>query len=244
MTRHRLATPARLGAALTVFLVTALSASPAFAHVGVDVDDNRPGARARYTVSVPNESETADTVEVAVELPEGLDVVRVEPPPTWDMVERDGVLTISGGSLPPGGSQDFLFVAFNPPQRGEVAFPALQTYSDGEVVRWTGEPDSDQPAPVVTYEGQPVPRPTPPTDPRVTPPPPPSPEATATETQTQPTTAAPSPTQPTAAAAATPAAERDTADAGPPVWLLVLLAIAVLVVLGAAAWRRRPDEGS
>ncbi len=31
-----------------------------------------------------------------------------------------------------------------------LAFPALQTYADGEVVRWTGGPDAERPAPRVT----------------------------------------------------------------------------------------------
>ena len=31
----------------------------------------------------------------------------------------------------------------------ELTFKALQTYSDGDVVRWIGAPDSEQPAPQV-----------------------------------------------------------------------------------------------
>ena len=32
----------------------------------------------------------------------------------------------------------------------EVTFKALQTYQGGEVVRWIGPPDADEPAPTVT----------------------------------------------------------------------------------------------
>jgi uncharacterized protein len=31
----------------------------------------------------------------------------------------------------------------------ELAFPAVQTYSNGEIVRWIGPPDAEEPAPTV-----------------------------------------------------------------------------------------------
>ena len=34
----------------------------------------------------------------------------------------------------------------------ELVFPAIQTYSNGEVVRWIGAADADEPAPRVTLE--------------------------------------------------------------------------------------------
>ena len=37
-----------------------------------------------------------------------------------------------------------------PAEQGVLAFPANQTYSNGEVVRWIGAPDSETPAPRVT----------------------------------------------------------------------------------------------
>jgi hypothetical protein len=37
-----------------------------------------------------------------------------------------------------------------PGKQGVLVFPATQTYSNREVVRWIGAPDSDEPAPRVT----------------------------------------------------------------------------------------------
>ena len=43
-----------------------------------------------------------------------------------------GLRTVGGGPDEPGTS---------------LTFKALQTYDDGEVVRWIGAPDADEPAP-------------------------------------------------------------------------------------------------
>jgi uncharacterized protein YcnI len=141
----------RLLRAGTVAATTAgllLIAVPAFAHVTVRVDDPAPGAYAEYTVRVPNESEDASTTAVEVQLPDGM-VPLVEPRPGWTITADGGVLRLEGGAIPPGRYEDFQFVAQNPEAGGELSFPALQTYDDGEVVEWIGEPDADEPAPVV-----------------------------------------------------------------------------------------------
>ena len=141
--------------AVVVALTTALLliAAPAMAHVTVRVDDPAPGAYAEYTLRVPNESDSASTTQVRVELPEGLEP-RVQPVPGWDVTVERGVLTVSGGEIAPGQYQDFTFVAQNPEDGGEARFPAIQTYDDGEVAEWIGEPDSERPASVVAYEGE------------------------------------------------------------------------------------------
>ncbi len=51
-----------------------------------------------------------------------------------------------------GQFQEFSFSARNPEEAGELAFQAIQTYEDGEEVRWTGALDSDTPASVVEIE--------------------------------------------------------------------------------------------
>ena len=132
----------------TASLLVAL-ALPAAAHVTVSTDDPAPEAFAVYTVRVPNESDTAATTRVEVQLPDGLEASRYEPVPGWDISLADGLLTAEGGQIAPGQFMDFRFQARNPAQPGELAFPAVQTYSDGEVVSWTGAPGSDSPAGVV-----------------------------------------------------------------------------------------------
>ena len=61
-------------------------------------------------------------------------------------------LTFSGGEIAPGEFQDFgLSLKMPEGKAGDVlTFKALQTYDDGEVVRWIGPEDSDDPAPTVT----------------------------------------------------------------------------------------------
>ena len=62
----------------------------------------------------------------------------------------------SGGSIPPGHFQEFYVLAQQlPTTTDQVVFKALQTYSDGNVVRWIqttppGGPVPDHPAPVLT----------------------------------------------------------------------------------------------
>lgn len=122
---------------------------PAFGHVTVQVDNPEPEGFAVYTVRVPNESDTASTTRVEVRIPDGLEASRYQPKPGWTMSIEDGVLTIEGGPIGPGQFDEFRFQARNPDASGPISFAAIQTYDDGEVVNWTGEPDSESPASVV-----------------------------------------------------------------------------------------------
>src|SRR4029079_11082066 len=52
--------------------------------------------------------------------------------------------------IQPGEFRDFPLSVVSPGKAGQdVAFKALQTYSNGSVVRWIGAPDADEPAPQV-----------------------------------------------------------------------------------------------
>lgn len=146
----------KLVGALVLTGLIVLMAVPALAHVGVDVDDASPGATAKYTVHVPNESDTAATIKVELQLPEEFRVLRHQPAQGWEFSTEEGVLTIEGGRIEPGQSRDFSFRAKNPSSAGDLTFPAIQTYDDGEEVRWTGAPGTSNPAPVVTISGKPV----------------------------------------------------------------------------------------
>lgn len=131
---------------VTALLLVAL---PAIGHVTVRADNPEAGGFAVYTIRVPNESDTAATTRIEVEIPAGLEASRYQPKPGWTMSIADGVLTIEGGPIRPGEFEEFHFQARNPEQAGSLAFAALQTYDDGEVVNWTGGADSDTPASVV-----------------------------------------------------------------------------------------------
>jgi hypothetical protein len=66
------------------------------------------------------------------------------------VTDRVATVTWSGGSIAPGEFDEFGISAHVPNTPGRVlVFPALQTYAGGEVVRWIGSPDADEPAPRV-----------------------------------------------------------------------------------------------
>jgi periplasmic copper chaperone A len=162
---------------LVAMLGVVLAAGPAFAHVSVDPPEANQGGYATLTFQVPNETDNADTTQFEVDLPADNPIasVSVQPVPGWTaVVEKttlakpvttddgpvtEGVskITWSGGTIKPGEFQQFP-VSMGPlPETDEIVFKALQTYSDGTVVRWieatpaSGE-EPEHPAPVVTLE--------------------------------------------------------------------------------------------
>ena len=138
--------------ALTCALL--LVAVPAFAHVTVRTDNPAPEAFAKYTIRVPNESEEAATIKIELLFPAGFSPGNYQPVQGWDISIDNDTMTIEGGAIEPGQFQEFSFSAQNPADAGDLTFPAIQTYDDGEEARWVGEPDAEQPAPVVTIEGE------------------------------------------------------------------------------------------
>jgi uncharacterized protein len=67
------------------------------------------------------------------------------------VTEEVGRITFSGGVIRPGQFQDFgLSVGVPEGKPGSMlTFKAVQTYDNGEVVRWIGPRDSEEPAPQV-----------------------------------------------------------------------------------------------
>ncbi|GAA3334705.1 hypothetical protein GCM10020358_00170 [Amorphoplanes nipponensis] len=168
----RSAAVAGLAAACTLAL-----AAPAAAHVTVNPNTAVQGGYAKVTFRVPNESDTASTTKVEVNLPADAPFasVSLKPVAGWTMapvksklakpIEAHGAQlteavskitwTASGdAAIKPGQFQEF-DVSLGPlPQVPQVVFKALQTYSDGTVVRWIDEPAADgtepeKPAPVL-----------------------------------------------------------------------------------------------
>jgi uncharacterized protein YcnI len=128
------------------------------------------------TFHVPNEESKAYTVKVDVQIPTAHPIAQllVQPVPGWNVSVKTITLTKpittddgtfnsavseviwSGGKILPGQFQSFTISA-DPMPSGEsqVAFKAIQTYSNGDVVRWIdlqqpGLPAPAHPAPVVT----------------------------------------------------------------------------------------------
>ena len=154
-----------IAAAVAVVGVFALAA-PAFAHVTVQPNEATVGTFSRFVVRVPNERDDASTTKVTVELPP-LAFVSFEPKDGWKRTTKEvefdepidvfgeevkegvGSVTWSGGEIGPGEFLEFGFSARTPDAEGPLTFGAIQTYSSGEVVEWTGAPDSEEPASVV-----------------------------------------------------------------------------------------------
>jgi uncharacterized protein YcnI len=151
-------------------LVVAVPVSNALAHVTVQPNEAIVGAFSRFVVRVPNERPDADTTKVVVKLPP-LTFVSFEPKDGWkrkvkmvtldepldafgqEITETVGKVTWSGGRIGPGEFLEFGFSARMPEAEETLEFKAIQTYTGGEVVRWTGAPDSETPAALVkTYD--------------------------------------------------------------------------------------------
>jgi uncharacterized protein YcnI len=146
-----------------------LTAQAAAAHVTLNPREWEAGGFARFAVRVPNERDNADTTEITVRFPQSIISASFQPIPGWERsiemepldepIEEEGEqitehiasVTWTGGTIKPGEFEEF-GVSFRVPETpGEdLVFPSIQTYSNGEVVRWVGAPDSDTPAPIVT----------------------------------------------------------------------------------------------
>jgi uncharacterized protein YcnI len=162
---------------LAAVAVSALAApAAAEAHVTLQPSTAPAGAYTVENVRVPNERDNASTVKVDVQLPPGFIEVSYQARPGWTakvtkeklakpVQTDDGPvneevrrITFTGhgaqGRIAPGQFMDFPLSVQIPGKAGDkLTFKAIQTYSNGEVVRWIGAPDSDSPAPIVAVTG-------------------------------------------------------------------------------------------
>ena len=144
------------------------------AHVTVNPSSVPAGSFQVLGVRVPNERDDSATVKLELRLPHGITFLSYEPQPGWraKLVKRrlDRPVEVFGeqvasefakvvfrgsrrglGRIAPGQFREFRLSTLLPGRAGDVvAFEALQTYGDGEVVRWTGAADAERPAPRVT----------------------------------------------------------------------------------------------
>ncbi|AGL18073.1 YcnI family protein [Actinoplanes sp. N902-109] len=161
---------------LVAMAVLALAA-PASAHVTVNPSTAAQGGYAKVTFRVPNEMDSANTTKVEVNLPADTPFayVGLKQVTGWTAVAQKAKLakpidshgtqlteavnkitwTASAPAVvKPGEFQEF-DVSLGPlPEVDQIVFKALQTYSDGTVVRWIDEPTTDgtepeHPAPVL-----------------------------------------------------------------------------------------------
>jgi len=168
------AAAAVLGAALIGALTLP---APAAAHVTVDPASAVQGGFARIAFRVPTESDTASTTKLEVYPPENAPVaalatmavpgwtatvqrrkldkpIEVHGTPVEEVVSVITWTAGAGAEIKPGQFLEFP-VSLGPlPTVDKMVFKALQTYSDGTIVRWIDEPGADgkepeSPAPVL-----------------------------------------------------------------------------------------------
>ena len=165
--RRAAAVPA---ATLAVLLVLAPAAS---AHVTVSSDDAAPGGFGKLTFRVPNESDTASTVAVRIQIPEeaAMGFLQAQPVPGWTVemtrTQLDEPLEVEGqrlteyvslvefraedGGIAPDRFEEFALSGGPFPDVETVSFPTIQVYSDGEEAAWIeptvdgAEPESPAP---------------------------------------------------------------------------------------------------
>ncbi|WP_238165779.1 YcnI family copper-binding membrane protein [Kribbella caucasensis] len=146
------------------------AANSASAHVTVSSPDAKPGGYAKLVFRVPTESDTAATTKLVVSLPkdhpfahvgaqvkDGWKVVKTtEKLPAavkvGDVTLTEAITTVTwtatAGGVPANEFDEFaLSVGRLPEGVDSLSFPAEQTYSDGEVVKWAevSKRDTDKP---------------------------------------------------------------------------------------------------
>ena len=267
----------RLIGVSTIAAIAGLAlAATASAHVGVEADgDAVAGQPARLVFRVPNERDDASTVSIEIQMPQDLDLTDVvaDEVEGWTITAttRDGdiVDTITWDATGPGlvGEDSVeLPVAVGPlPAVEFLTFPTVQTYDDGEVVRWIepappGEPEPELPVPTLEITpGSPDATTAPSAAPTVPEPvetEPPAPEATEATTSETDAVVAPAPTadstpdtatitETTEVSPSSTAVEADDEDDSP-VWPWVVVGAIVFVVVvvgGGAVIARRRSSG-
>jgi uncharacterized protein len=143
-------------------------------HVTVQPSEQPAGEFVRADVRVPNEQDSAGTNKVRVQFPPGFLFASYQPVPGWKgkitmeklakpvpspeggepIKEQVKQVTFTASdksaAIGPGQFQDFGLSLLMPDKAGTtLTFKAVQTYDNGDVSRWIGPPDSEEPAPQV-----------------------------------------------------------------------------------------------
>jgi uncharacterized protein YcnI len=151
-------------------------AGTAFAHVTAQPGNAAQGSYTEVAFRTPNEEDNAATIKLEVSFPTDHPIasVSIEPVPGWtatvdktnlatpiktddgDVTQAVSKITWSGGQLTPGQFEDFnISLGPLPSDTDKLVFKAVQTYSNGDVVRWIedspqGGPEPEHPAPTLT----------------------------------------------------------------------------------------------
>jgi uncharacterized protein YcnI len=168
----------RAGATALAAAILVLGAPlAADAHVKISPNTAAPGDDIEVTFRVPNEMENAGTVKVEIDLPTKTPFAGAayQPVPGWTAriisaklpkpIVNDGVQVTEapvkviytanpGVEIKVGQFQEFPISLDLTPNTGSVEFPTLQTYSNGQIVKWNektsaGGEEPGNPAPTL-----------------------------------------------------------------------------------------------
>lgn len=162
----------------TAGIALVVAAAPAWAHVKVEPETAAKGSDAVLAFVVPNEKDNATTTKVVVQFPTDHPIAEalVEAMPGWTaeatqftvktpIQTDDGPVTSAvkdvtwtatdGKGITADHFAEFKVSVGLPDGADSLAFPTIQTYSDGSTVNWVqvtppGGPEPDSPEPVLT----------------------------------------------------------------------------------------------
>jgi uncharacterized protein YcnI len=140
--------------AVVVAAAMLVPAAGAAAHVAIKPPRAAAGSEARLTLEVPNERPAAATRKIDLQMPAGVTAVRARALRGWKLRVREAGGEVRRVTLTAGAGR-----ALTGDQRGRfglrmtlpatpgrtLVFKVLQTYDNGEVVRWIGPPGTSEP---------------------------------------------------------------------------------------------------
>ena len=154
MSRRSLLTAAAIGC-------VALSATPAAAHITLEIGKAPIGAAYKAVFRIPHGCDGSATIKLRVEIPDGVIEVKPQPKPGWQVETVKGMYAAavtfegtrlttgvkevvwSGGKLPDDFYDEFVFEAFltdSLPSGTTIYFPVIQQCEAG-IERWIEIPE-------------------------------------------------------------------------------------------------------
>lgn len=133
---------------LSMAAITSTISPAVFAHVTVKPTQVGVGAYQTFTTGVPNEKDIPTTA-IKIVVPEGFTSVTPNVKPGWTIetkkvksggTEQVSEIIWSGGVIPAGQRDDFVFSAKAPATEKTLQWKAYQTYQNGTVVAWDQDP--------------------------------------------------------------------------------------------------------
>lgn len=232
-------------AALTLGIVLFLAA-PAWAHVTIAPDTaEKGGSDVEIAFRMPNEESAASATELDVQIPTNPPLLSVlaQAVPGWtasvqsvhlakpihtddgdisDAVSEVTWKAISAADgIKPNEFGKFEVIVGQLPTSASITFPAIQTYSNGDVVRWIetqtpNGPEPEHPAPVLTLTS-----------------------GGATTATTQPATATTTPTGSSSATGTVKTAQDDANTAKTIGIIAIIFAVIALIAVALSMFRKR-----